>query len=549
MNRRADDPAAAAGRGHGSAHSARLVAAGILLSRLAGFVREAVLARYLGTSPFASAFRAGLKLPNVIQNLLGEGTLSASFIPVYVRLLERGDRREAGRLAGAVLSLMFIVVGALSLLGSALAPILVRIAMPGFSGELRDVTIRCARILFPMTGVLALSAWALGILNSHRRFFVSYSAPVVWNAAIIGALVTMASRAVGSDFVVAVSWGALIGGFAQFAVQLPWLLRLERSLDLRPDYRMPEVREVLHNAGPAILGRGAIQLSAYVDGFLASFLFSGAVAALSYAQTLYVLPVSLFGMSIAAAELPELSREGASPAVLGSRLATGLGRIAFFVVPSAVAFLLLGDVIVGALFERGEFARADTLLVSLILAGFGIGLLASTRARLFASTFYALGDTRTPARIAAIRVAVAAVVGAALMLLLERYVVVASPFAIVAGPGPEGARPLGSAGLALGAGAASWFEWATLRRHLRDRLGASLGSPFVGRMIVAALVSAAIARGIGAVLPAGTAPVPRGLAVLPAFGIAYFGLTRLLGVPTAAALLDRLRVTRRKGRG
>ncbi len=549
MNRLAEDPAATAGRSHESGRSARLVAAGILLSRLAGFVREAVLARYLGTSPFASAFRGGLKLPNVIQNLLGEGTLSASFIPVYVRLLERGDRRAAGRLAGAILSLMFMVVGAVSLLGSALAPVLVSITMPGFGGELRDTTIRCARILFPMTGVLALSAWALGILNSHRRFFVSYSAPVVWNAAIIGALVTMASRTAGADFVVAVSWGALIGGFAQFVVQLPWVLRLERSLDLRPDYRMPEVREVLRNAGPAILGRGAVQLSAYVDVFLASFLFSGAVAALNYAQTLYVLPVSLFGMSIAAAELPELSREGASPAVLNTRLATGLGRIAFFVVPSAVAFLLLGDVIVGALFQRGEFAPADTLLVSLILAGFGIGLLASTRARLFTSTFYALGDTRTPARIAAIRVAIAAVVGAALMFLLERYVVVARPLAIVAGPGPEGARPLGSVGLALGAGAASWFEWATLRRHLRVRLGASLGSPFVGRMIVAALAGAASARAVSAVLPQGTAPLPRGLAVLPVFGFVYLGLTRLLGVPTAAALLDRIRVTRRNGRG
>ncbi|MGD8278145.1 MAG: lipid II flippase MurJ, partial [Gemmatimonadota bacterium] len=293
MNRPAEESDATAARGHTSARSARLVAAGILFSRFAGFIREAVMARYLGTSPFASAFRAASKLPNVIQNLLGEGTLSASFIPVYVRLLERGDRREAGRLAGAVLSIMFIVVGALGLLGSALAPILVRIALPGFSGELRETTIRCARILFPMTAVLALSAWALGILNSHRRFFVSYSAPVVWNAAIIGALVTMASRATGADFVVAVSWGALIGGFAQFAVQLPWVLRLERSLDLRPDHRMPEVREVLHNAGPAILGRGAVQLSAYIDTFLASFLFTGAVAALNYAQILYVLPVSL----------------------------------------------------------------------------------------------------------------------------------------------------------------------------------------------------------------------------------------------------------------
>jgi len=548
VSRLAEEPGAAGTRSHSSARSARLVAAGILLSRLSGFVREAVVARYLGTSPFASAFRAASKLPNVIQNLLGEGTLSASFIPVYVRLLERGDRRAAGRLAGAILSLMFIVVGGLSLLGSALAPVLVRIALPGFDGELRDTTIRCARILFPMTGVLALSAWALGILNSHRRFFVSYSAPVVWNAAIIGALVTMAGRAAGADFVVAVSWGALVGGFAQFAVQLPWVLRLERSLELRPDSRMPEVREVLHNAGPAILGRGAVQLSAYVDTFLASFLFAGAVAALNYAQILYVLPVSLFGMSIAAAELPELSREGASPEVLSARLAVGLGRIAFFVVPSAVGFLLLGDVIVGALLQRGEFVRVDTLLVTLILMSYSIGLLASTRARLFASTFYALGDTRTPARIAAIRVAIAGAVGASLMFVLERHAIAAAPLGFVAA-GPETARPLGAVGLALGAGTAAWFEWAALRRRLGERLGTPLATRHSGKMMAAALTSGILARAISFALPAGTTPLLRGVLVLPAFGAAYLALTRMLGVPNAATLLARLGVNRRGGRG
>lgn len=537
------------GPGRTSAASARLVATGILLSRAAGFIREAATAGYLGTSGYASAFKAGLKLPNLIQNLLGEGTLSASFIPVYVRLIERGDEREAGRMAGAVLSLLILVAGGIALLGTLFAPLLVTIATPGFSDETRAATIRCARVLFPMTAVLALSAWALGILNSHRRFLISYSAPVLWNVAIVATLVAAAGRYAGADLVVAASWGALIGGFLQFAVQLPWLVRLQPSLRLRPDYRLPEVREVIERAGPAILGRGAVQISTYVDLFLASFLFAGAVAALTYAQTLYVLPVSVFGMSVAAAELPELSREGRSAEALRARLETGLGRIAFFVVPSAAAYLLLGDVIVGALLQRGEFVRADTLLVQLVLVGYSIGLLASTRTRLYSSAFYALGDTKTPARIAALRVAGAALIGGALMLLLERWEVQAGPFAIVRAVGTESGRPLGAAGLALGAGLAAWLEWTLLRRRLRERIGGVLTGEGTGRLLGAAVAAALLARLAAALLPAGVAPIVQGAFVLPVFGAAYLGLATLLGVPGVRAMLRRRGDNRGNGAG
>lgn len=532
------------GTGRSSGRSARLVATGILLSRVAGYLRDRALANYLGTSVFASAFRAGLRLPNVLQNLLGEGTLSASFIPVYVRLIERGDEKAAGRVAGAILSLLFIAVGILALLGAWLAPYIVSIAMPGFEGELKETTIRCARIMFPMAAVLALSAWALGILNSHRRFFISYSAPVVWNLVIIGTLVALAGRLAGADLVVAASWGALLGGFAMFAVQLPWLLRLQRSLDLRPDYRMAEVREVLRNAGPAILGRGAVQVSTYVDLFLASFLFAGAVAALGFAQTLYILPVSLFGMSVAAAELPELSREGGSADALAGRLDTGLRRITFFVVPSAVGYVLLGDIIVGALFQTGEFVPADTVLVHLILIGYSVGLLASTRTRLFSSAFYALGDTRTPARFAALRVAAAAAIGAGLMLLAERYGLDATAFVLVRDPDPAVIRPLGAAGLALGAGIAAWLEWVLMRRSLRARVRSGLRSPFMMRLLVAAVVAAAVARLVDIPVPDGIHPVWRAAIVLPVFGAVHLGGATALGVPGGSLLLSRLRAGR-----
>ena len=178
-----------------------------------------------------------------------------------------------------------------------------------------------------MTGVLVLSAWALGILNSHRHFFLPYFAPVLWNAAIIAALVAFAGRVDLDALLMAAAWGALLGGFLQFGVQLPWVLKLDREIRLTGGSREPAFREAVRNAGPAILGRGVVQLSSYVDLVLASLLAIGAMARLRYAQTLYVLPVSLFGMSIAAAELPgaRARARAARPSLARARVAARCG--------------------------------------------------------------------------------------------------------------------------------------------------------------------------------------------------------------------------------
>jgi putative peptidoglycan lipid II flippase len=529
---------------------ARLVAAGILLSRLAGLIRERVFAHYFGTSLYASAFRSALRMPNVLQNLLGEGTLSASFIPVYAELLEQGRKEEAGRLAGAIFGLLLGVAGVLSLIGVVLAPVLVSFFLPGLGGEQREVTIIATRIIFPMTGVLVLSAWALGILNSHRKFFVSYFAPVLWNAAMIATLIFFGTRLDQRALLFALAWGALIGGALQFLVQLPWVLSLEKDLKLqRRLLAVPGVRTVTANAGPAVMGRGVVQLSGWLDLVLASFLFEGAIAALGYAQTLYLLPVSLFGMSVAAAELPELSRSGtADTVVLRNRLSAGLRQIALFVVPSTIGFLLLGDIIVAALYETGGFERGDTLLVWLILAGYSLGLLASTATRLYASGYYAMKDTRTPAKIALARVLVAAVIGATLMVSLEPVTVFG---ATIGGAAPLElvGRPLGVVGLSVAAGIAAWIEWFLYRRGLRRRIGSvGAGGTVFGRMIAAALVAAVLARGLAWVLP----PMPPyllALLVLAPFGAAYFLLARLFGVEEAGRVLERyLRRLTRRGR-
>jgi putative peptidoglycan lipid II flippase len=517
------------------------VAAGILLSRISGLVRESVFATFFGVSLYADVFRAGLRMPNALQNLLGEGTLSASFIPVYAELLEEGREEDAGRVAGAVFALLLAVAGFLALIGIILAPAIVSIFLPGFTGEKRALTIGVTRIIFPMTGILVLSAWALGILNSHRKFFISYVAPVLWNGAMIGTMVLLGGTMDLAGLTQALAWGALLGGALQFAIQVPWILKLERSLKIRWDTKRREVRETVRNAGPAVVGRGVVQISGYVDTFLASFLFNGALAAIGFAQVLYMLPVSLFGMSVAAAELPELARQRMAPAEeLRVRANKGLQRIAFYVVPSLVAFLLLGDVLVAAIFQRGRFDTSQTTLVYVVLIAFSIGLLASTGTRLLSSTFFALRDTRTPARYAIVRVITAATLSAIFMTQFEPIEVLGIPAGIFGGL-RIGDQPLGAVGLAAGSGLAAWVEWALLRRALRRKIGkVGAGAGAVTRMFIAALAGAAAGWGVRLLLP-GIHPVALAAAVFSVYGLVYFGVAALLGLDEIHGVATRVR--------
>ncbi|MEO5511286.1 MAG: murein biosynthesis integral membrane protein MurJ [Longimicrobiales bacterium] len=532
----ADGPKAPLPRG-----SAHLVAAGIFLSRIAGIVRTRVMAHYFGISPAADAFNAALKIPNVLQNLLGEGTLSASFIPVYSRLLKEGRKEDAGRLAGAIFAILTVLAAAFALLGYVFAPQLVSIVAWGFDDEYRrTLTIRCLRIIFPMTSILVLSAWALGIQNSHRKFFASYVAPVMWNAAMIVTLLLYGRAIPGlkdaalllaqSGLTVTLAWGALIGGVLQFLVQLPFVFRLERSLRVRWDTEFEPVREVMRTAGPAIAGRGVVQLSSYLDLVLAGKLAAGSVAAMSNALILYMLPISLFGMSVAAAELPDLARQSMdSTDVLRERVNAGLRQIYYFVVPSFISFLVLGDVIVACVMQTGQFRRDATLQVYAILAAYSLGLIASTGTRLFSSTFFALKDTRTPARTAIQRVVLAAVVGGGLMLPFDKVHV--SP-----------ALTLGAVGLGLGSSLAGWMEWALLRRSLTRKIGAIGAGPPLVKMFIAAIVSAAAGRGVATFISPESA-VMRAGAVIPVVGLLYLAITYRMGLPQARAVIGR--VTRR----
>jgi putative peptidoglycan lipid II flippase len=522
---------AASGGGH-----AFLVATGIFLSRIAGLVRQRVFSHYFGVhSDAADAFNSAFRIPNFLQNLFGEGVLSASFIPVYARLLAEGDEEEAGRVAGAVAALLALTTSLLVLCGVVATPWLIDAIAPGFTGAKRELTIRLVRILFPGAGLLVLSAWCLGILNSHRKFLLSYTAPVLWNCAMIAALVGIGRHSTQDHLALSLGWASVIGSGLQFGVQLPTVFKLARHLRPNLAASSANVSTVLKNFVPVFISRGVVQISAYVDTLLASLLPTGAVTGLTNAQTLYTLPVSLFGMSVSAAELPAMSSAVGGDAeiavYLRTRLDRGLRRIAFFIVPSAMAFLALGDVIAGALFQTGRFTSGDARYVWGILAGSAVGLLASTLGRLYSSTFYALRDTRTPLRFAILRVALTTGLG----------YLCAKPLPLALGIDPA----WGVAGLTASAGISGWVEFTLLRRSLNARIGTTgLPASLVARLWGSAAVAAGLAWAAKAAIGL-RHPIPAAVLILGVYGLTYLGLARLLKVEEATGLAAQLKRLKR----
>ena len=507
--------------------AATSVGAGILISRLSGLARQILIANYFGVrSEAADAFTQAFRIPNLLQNLFGEGAISASFIPVHAGLRARGEHDAAAQMARTYFAILTLAISILVLLGVVAAPLMVTVIAPGFTGPKRELTVHLVRVLFPGAGLLVASAWCLGVLNSHGKFLLSYSAPVAWNAAMIATLVYFGDRH-GIDWLAMdLAWGSVAGSFLQFAIQAPVAWRLSRHPG-RAKLTEP-VRQALRTFLPNLVSRGAVQLTAYIDAWIASWLPTGAVAALASAQLLYTLPVSLFGISISAAELPAMSGDAAHAhghAALRTRIDASLRRLAFFVIPSAVAFVALGDVIAGALLERGRFRPEDSLYVWGILAGSSVGLLATTMARLYSAAHYALGDTRRPLRFALVRLAVVTVLGYLCAIVVPPRIGVAADW--------------GAAGLTASAGVAGWIEFTLLRASLNSRIGRTgLAASYSARLWIAGLAGAAAAWGVRMTLPP-LDPLLRGAAVLPVFGAVFLAAAMLLRVPVPGLVRKR----------
>jgi putative peptidoglycan lipid II flippase len=307
-------------------------------------------------------------------------------------------------------------------------------------------------------------------------------------------------------------------------------LLLLRRVRLALGARNVNVRTVIRNFLPVFFSRGVVQISAFVDAWLASWLGTGAVAAINYSQSLYTLPVSLFGISVSAAELPEMSSAVGEQSVVAEklrvRLDAGLRQIALFIVPSSMGLLALGDVMAGALYQNGKFGRNDTVYVWAILAGSAVGLLASTLGRLYASTYYALHDTRTPLRFAIVRVFLTTVLGYLFSLPLPRALGIPQHW--------------GAVGLTASAGLAGWVEFVLLRRSLNRRIGwTGLPLSYISKLWLAAGASAAVAWGLKLALGP-IHPIPLAALVLTPYGLLFFALTSAFGLPESRAVVGRV---------
>lgn len=505
------------------------------LSRLAGLVRERLFARYLGTSDFADAYSAAMRIPGLMESVMGDRVFASAFIPRYSRLLSEGADREARHLARSVGLAHLTAVVAVVVAGVLAAPLLVGVIASGFESEKAALTVRIVRILFPTMGLIVMGAWCLAVLNSHRRFFLPYAAPIISAIAISTALVVAGRTETPADIAVAAAWGALIGALLQLLVQLPFVFRaIGRGDDTAPADRTHR-RAVGKNIGPTAV-RGVVQrLGMWIEVGIAGFLSTGAIAGLEYARMLYGLPFTVFTVSIAAALLPEISStlggESESDRLV-PRLNSALRHAAFLLIPCAVAFITLGDVIAGAVYQNGAFTGDDARYVWAILGALGIGLVGSSMGGMYATAFYALGDTMTPLRAALVRLALRVAMG----------VTFAIPVTRAFGLDPR----WGAAGLGAAIGISGWLEFALLRLWLFRRLGSkperATGAIF--GLWGIALSAGGVAWIIKLWLPE-LGPIATAVPVLGSYAVVYLLATSLLGFPESKTLWSQLRTVTR----
>ncbi len=551
------------------------VATGIFASRAAGFAREIVLNIALGISPAADAFRTAMRVPNLLQNLLGEGSISAAFVPVYARLVEDGDDDVARRLASQALgALMAVVVVAVALIVVAARPLVWLTTFGGVGGERFELAVELTRITAVGLGFLVISAWCLGILNAHRRYRLSYSAPVLWSLAQIAALgfAVLVADSSQRDTVRLAAFAVVAGSVLQLVVQLPAVLKLA---GLKPSMRRDApMRDVLTKFAPAVGGRGVVQIGSYIDLALAGLLAYGALATIGVVMPLYLIPIAVFGFSVAVSELTEMSRAKGGTGAIASRVRMAERKVLLPAGLITAGALGGGSIVIESFYEqtnewlgRGDFTAENTQVAAATLAAFALGLPATMTARVKQNALYALGDVKGPARIAVVRLVVAVTVGFLAMLQLDHLAagsvladdaeLLGSALGLSLSDGPLGTtavgdfphwpvwEPLpyreqlvdggrgtslahfGAVGLGLGSALASWVEWQLLRRRLRMHLIQPISSGLGVWVAIAGLAAMVASR---AVVWVGLPPIIN-LIVLGAVAVSvYVGTLWFMGI-------------------
>jgi putative peptidoglycan lipid II flippase len=522
----------ASGKGAGRAllRGAGLVSGLTLVSRLLGLVREQVFAGLLGAGLHADAFQIAFRIPNLLRDLFAEGSLSAAFVPTYVRTLAQEGRAAAHRLASRLLSLLAVVIGGLILLGYFAAPWLVQAMAPGYeqvAGK-QAVTVLLTRVMLPFLLLVSFAAVAMGMLNAEERFGFPAFAPAMFNVVTILWAVLLWWLGLGPERV-ALGWalGTLLGGAAQFLIQLPPLRR--GDFRFRPEWAPgdPGLRRIGALMAPATLGLSAVQLNIFVSGIYASH-EPGAVSWLNYAFRILYLPIGLIGVAIGTIAGASLARRAADGDAEGVRrtLRQSLRLVAFLTIPATAGLIALAQPIVSLLYERGRFGPADTQGTSSALALYALGLVGYSSVKVLAPAFYALGSPRVPLLGSLLAV------GANILILTICY------------------GFLGYRGVALGTAAGSLLNALLLALAFERRQGgllrrdvgvalakmslAALGMTLLVLAARHALVGAFTENGLSAQLMTALAPI-----VLGAF--VYLLTARALGLEEVAAAASAFR--------
>jgi putative peptidoglycan lipid II flippase len=501
------------------ARHAGVVGAATMLSRVLGLIREQVMATLFGAGYATDAFNVAFRIPNLLRDLFAEGAMSSAFVPTFTATLQREGRAAAWALGRQVLLWLAVVLSAVCLAGWVLAPHVVAAFAPGFAREEGKLalTITLTRIMLPFLPLVALAAAAMGMLNALGRFALPALAPSFLNLGMVvgGLALIPAMRASGRPEIVAMALGVLIGGFAQFLVQVPALVREGFRPALEAPRRHPGVARVAALMGPATLGLAATQINLFVTTLVATLMTQGSVSWLWYAFRLMQLPIGVFGVALATVSLPALSRAAVDrdlPA-LKTTLSATLRLVFVLTVPAAVWLAVMARPVIALLYEHGRFTPSDTTATADALLMYCVGLPAFAAVGVLTRAFYALGDTGTPVR--ASFVSVALNIGLNLLFI-----------------GPLRPLGLGHLGLALATSLTSIANATQLALALRRRIGL-----IEGRRIVRTAWRAGAAT-VLAVLPAALALVAldgrwHAGAVAEAVTVAAgFVVTAVLGVLT-----------------
>jgi putative peptidoglycan lipid II flippase len=517
------------------ARAAGLVSALTLVSRVLGLVREQVFAALVGAGYHSDAFRIGFRIPNLMRDLFAEGALSAAFVPTYVRAMKEGGREAAFRLANRVLTFVAVVLAGPVLLGILFAGLIVAGLVPGFAEEpgKSELTVLLTRIMMPFLPLVSFAAVAMGMLNAEERYGPPALAPALFNVTTIacGALL-WAMGLPPEQVVLGWAFGTLLGGFAQFAAQVPSLRRA--GWRYRPDWAPhdPALREMGRIMAPATVGLAAVQVNIFVNSWFASH-DQGAVSWLDCAFRLLYLPIGLFGVALGTIATAGLARRAAENDTEGLRrtLRQTLSMLAYLTVPASAGLVAVGVPVVRLLYQHGRFTEWDTRGTAPVLSLYALGLVGYTGVKVLAPAFYALGRPRVPLLASASAVATNILV----VLLLFRY--------------------FSYGAIALGTALGSLVNAAVLVAAFERGVGGLLGRGLfrgIARMLPAAAAMALVAWGLAALAEQrlGTRGLVAQLAsgLLPvAAGVAVYGLlTRLQGIEEADALwsLARRRLRR-----